>query len=153
MTPRRTGLICSTGGHLAQLMRLRPWWSRLDRFWVTFDKPDSRELLAGERVYWASGPTNRDLGKAWVNLLLARTILSTERPDLLVSNGAGLAVPFFVVGARRGTALVWIEVPNRVDGPSLTGRLLAPLCDATVATRGEQRAFLPHATLLTGGVP
>ena len=29
-------LVCSSGGHLAQLHRLRPWWEQHDRMWVTF---------------------------------------------------------------------------------------------------------------------
>src|SRR5690606_21483114 len=30
-------LVCSSGGHLAQLHLLQPWWGELDRCWVTFD--------------------------------------------------------------------------------------------------------------------
>ena len=31
--------VCSSGGHLAQLYRLRPWWEGQERAWVTFDDP------------------------------------------------------------------------------------------------------------------
>ena len=39
-------LVCSTGGHLLQLVALRDSWQRFTRAWVTFDKSDARSLLA-----------------------------------------------------------------------------------------------------------
>ena len=35
-------LVGSSGGHLAHLNMLKPFWSEQDRFWVTFDKEDAR---------------------------------------------------------------------------------------------------------------
>jgi UDP-N-acetylglucosamine:LPS N-acetylglucosamine transferase len=128
----KVGLVCSAGGHLAQLYRLRAWWGRIERFWVTFDKVDARELLAGERVHFAHGPTNRNAANLIRNALLARRLLARERPDVLVSNGAGLAVPFFAWGAVLGIPLVYVEVPDRIDAPSLTTRLVRPLVDRLV---------------------
>jgi|GEM_PF-6039383 len=43
------GLVGSSGGHLAHLLILKPWWENHDRFWVTFDMPDSHDLLESER--------------------------------------------------------------------------------------------------------
>jgi beta-1,4-N-acetylglucosaminyltransferase len=144
----RVGLICSSGGHLALLYRLRPWWAAVDRFWVCFDKPDSRERLEGERVYWASSPTTRNLRALWRNGVLARRILSEERPDVLVSSGAGVALPFFAYARFLGVPLVYVEVPDRVEGPSLTGRLLYPWVDRMVLTDARQSAFYPDGVTL-----
>ena len=54
--PHRVLLVCSSGGHLAQLLRLAPWWKTHERIWVTFRKPDAESLLDGERVWWAFHP-------------------------------------------------------------------------------------------------
>ena len=54
-------LVCSTGGHLLQLLELRPAWESFPRVWVTFDKSDSVSLLQGEQVVHAHGPTNRSV--------------------------------------------------------------------------------------------
>lgn len=43
-------LVCSSGGHLTHLYMLKPFWAKHERTWVTFDKEDSRSLLAGEKV-------------------------------------------------------------------------------------------------------
>ncbi|MGH2822930.1 MAG: UDP-N-acetylglucosamine--LPS N-acetylglucosamine transferase, partial [Thermoleophilaceae bacterium] len=61
MTPGTGPLmhVCSSGGHLLQMLELREAWDPFDRVWVTFDKSDARSLLGGERVVHAHGPTNR----------------------------------------------------------------------------------------------
>ncbi|MGH3061637.1 MAG: hypothetical protein ACRDNA_09545, partial [Gaiellaceae bacterium] len=48
-------LVCSTGGHLLQLLALRGAWGEFSRVWVTFDKSDARSLLAEEHVVYAHG--------------------------------------------------------------------------------------------------
>lgn len=148
MSRLRIGLVCSPGGHLAQLYGLRSWWSQHDRFWVTLDKPDARALLAGERVHWAHGPTNRHLGNLARNAIVAHRVLRRERPDVLVSNGAGLTLPFFGLAAALGLRLVWVEVPDRVEVPSLTGRLVRPLVDRIVLSSPAQRAAYPEGIVL-----
>ena len=71
----RVMLVCSSGGHLIQLHQLKPWWSKHERRWVTFDLPDSRSLLEGEDVAWAHFPTTRNLRNTVRNLSLATTAL------------------------------------------------------------------------------
>ena len=41
-------LVGSSGGHLAHLHMLEPFWKDKNRFWVTFDKEDARSVLEGE---------------------------------------------------------------------------------------------------------
>ncbi|MSQ02271.1 MAG: UDP-N-acetylglucosamine--LPS N-acetylglucosamine transferase [Myxococcales bacterium] len=145
MAHYRIGIVCSSGGHLAQLHCLGAWWRQHDRFWVTFDKPDSRSLLAGERTYWGHHPTNRSVRNALRNAVLAVRLLWIERPDILVSNGAGLAVPFFWIGKLFfGCRTVYIEVYDRIDSPTLTGRLVRPVLDKMVVQWEEQKAFYPE---------
>ena len=148
MSRLRIGLVCSSGGHLAQLYGLRSWWSRHDRFWVTLDKPDARALLEGERVHWAHGPTNRHVGNLVRNAFVAHRVLREERPDVLVSNGAGVALPFFGIAGALGLRLVWVEVPDRVDAPSLTGRLVRPLVDRVVLPSSAQLSAYPEGIVL-----
>ncbi|HXH58063.1 PssD/Cps14F family polysaccharide biosynthesis glycosyltransferase [Iamia sp.] len=145
---RRVLLVCSTGGHLAQLLCLRPWWAALDRAWVTFDRADARSHLASERTWWAHHPTTRNLPNALRNLVLARRVLRDERPDVIVSNGAGVAVPFFLLARRMGIPTVYVEVFDRVDSPTLTGRMCRPLTDLFCVQWAEQQAFYPRSVVI-----
>jgi UDP-N-acetylglucosamine:LPS N-acetylglucosamine transferase len=144
----RVLLVCSTGGHLAQLVRLRPWWEGRDRAWVTFDKSDARSLLAGERVYYAHHPTTRNLKNLVRNTALAHGILRKERPALVVSSGAGVAVPFFWMARRHGAATAYCEVYDRIDSSTLTGRLCYRFADLFALQWEEQRAHYPKGVVV-----
>jgi UDP-N-acetylglucosamine:LPS N-acetylglucosamine transferase len=98
----RVLLVCSSGGHFKGLLQLRPFWERHERRWVTFDTPTTRAALSGETVAWAHSPTNRNLPNLIRNALLAWRLLGRDRPDLVLSTGAGVAVPFLVLARLRG---------------------------------------------------
>lgn len=141
-------LVGSSGGHLAHLLVLRPWWSEHDRFWVTFDTPDAVAELRSERTYWCHHPTNRNLGNLVRNTLLALRILWKERPALIVSSGAAVAVPFFYLGRLFGARTLYLEVVDRVDSRTLTGRLVAPVADEILVQWPEQVGLYPKARLV-----
>jgi len=145
----RVLIVCSSGGHLAQLHCLEAWWKQHERVWVTFDKPDAVSLLAGERVIFGHHPTNRNVKNALKNAALALRVIYREKPELIVSNGAGIAVPFFWIGKLVfGCKTVYVEVYDRIDSPTLTARLVAPVLDKMVIQWEDQRAFYPDAEFL-----
>lgn len=89
-------LVGSSGGHLTHLYMLKPFWQDKERFWVTFNKEDANSILEGEQVYHCYYPTNRSLKALLINTRLAWKVLRKERPDVIVSSGAAVAVPFFI---------------------------------------------------------
>jgi beta-1,4-N-acetylglucosaminyltransferase len=119
-------LVCSSGGHLLQLVALRDAWSGFSTRWVTFDKSDARSLLDGETVTFAYGPTNRSVKNLLRNLALAWRLIGRVRPRVVLTTGAGVAVPFAWVARVRGARVVYVESLTRIDQPSLSCRLIAP---------------------------
>ena len=144
----KVALVCSSGGHLTQLHQLKPFWEKHDRFWVTFKLPDSESLLDQEDVVWAHYPTTRNVRNALRNFGLALRVLSRRRPDLLVSDGAGVAFPFFLVARLLRIKTVYIEVYDRIDSPTLTGRLCRPLTNLFLVQWEEQKRFYPRAQVI-----
>ena len=138
-------LVCSTGGHLLQLVALRDSWQRFARAWVTFDKSDARSLLEAERVYYAHGPTNRNLKNMLRNLLVAWRVVAEVRPKVVVTTGAGVAVPFAWVARLRGAKVVYVESMARIEGPSLTYRLIAPIASRRYVQWPELAERCPRA--------
>ncbi len=149
-TAVRVVLVCSSGGHLIQLHQLKPWWSKHERRWVTFDLPDSRSLLQDEDVTWAYHPTTRNFRNALRNLLLAVRMLPRLRPDVVVSDGAAVAFPFFIVARLLRIPTVYLEVYDRIDSPTLTGRLCRPLSSLFLVQWEEQCRFYPGARVIGG---
>lgn len=144
----RLALVSSSGGHLTQLLALREFWSRYDRFWVTFDTPDAVSALEGETAYWCHHPTNRNVSKLAYNSLLAWRLLRRERPTHIISTGAAVAVPFFYVGRVLGARTIFIEVFDRVESASLSGRLVEPIADHVLVQWPEQRRLYRRAELI-----
>jgi UDP-N-acetylglucosamine:LPS N-acetylglucosamine transferase len=120
-------LICSSGGHLLQMLALRPAWEGFEHAWVAFDKSDTRSLLARERVIHAHGPTNRNIPNLLRNLRVAWRVVRDERPAAILTTGAGLAVPFAWVARLHGIPTVYVESFTRIDRLSLSARLIAPV--------------------------
>jgi UDP-N-acetylglucosamine:LPS N-acetylglucosamine transferase len=141
-------LVGSGGGHLAQLLALEPWWRDRERSWVCFDGPDARDLLAGEQVERAYSPTTRNVVNLIRNLFLAIRVLRRERPEVVISTGAGVAVPFFFVARLRGIPTVYIEVIDRVSTRTLTGRLVRPMSSAFCVQWREQAELYPGSVVV-----
>lgn len=119
-------MVASAGGHLTQLVALTP---RL-RFrgrpvianWVTYPGVQAESLGAGYRA--AYHPTTRNVKNAVLNARLAARLIAEIGPDVVISTGAGIAVPFLAAAAARRVPNVYIESATRLDGPSLSGRIL-----------------------------
>jgi Oligosaccharide biosynthesis protein Alg14 like len=141
-------LVSSSGGHLAQLLAVAGLWALERRTWVTFDTPDAVSLLAGEQVVWAHHPTTRSVRKLLRNTLVAWRLLRRRRPDVIVSTGAAVAVPFFVLGRMFRIPTVYIEVYDRLDTATLTGRLCRPFSSLFLVQWEDQRRLYPSAVVV-----
>lgn len=122
-------LVCSAGGHFYELYTLRGVWQRYPHFWATFAQEDTRDLLAEERVYFTYHPTNRHLMNLLRNFALALRLLRRERPDVLISTGAGVSVPFIYAAKLLHIRTIYIESLARITDLSLSGKLVYPIVD------------------------
>lgn len=138
-------LVGSSGGHLTHLYMLKPFWQDREHFWVTFNKEDARSLLEGEKVYNCYFPTNRSFKNLVKNTVVAWKVLRKEKPDLLISSGAAVAIPFFYLAKIMGKKLIYIEVYDRIDKPTVSGKLVYPIVDMFIVQWEEQKKIYPKA--------
>ncbi|MEK6327972.1 MAG: PssD/Cps14F family polysaccharide biosynthesis glycosyltransferase [Actinomycetota bacterium] len=123
-------LVCSPGGHLQDLLSLEAAWSDFDRSWVTTPAPDVEQVLRGERYDLGHGPTNRNVIKLLRNFVIAFKVLRNRKPDVILSTGAAIAIPFFVLGKLSRRRLVYVECLARVDSLSTSGRAVYWFADS-----------------------
>lgn len=135
----------SSGGHLTHLYMLKDFWKDKDRVWVTFNKKDANSILENEKKYYCYYPTNRNIKNLIKNTFLAIKVLRKERPDLIISSGAAVAVPFFYIGKIFGAKLIYIEVFDRIDKPTLSGKLVYPIVDKFIVQWEEMKKVYPKA--------
>jgi beta-1,4-N-acetylglucosaminyltransferase len=73
---------------------------------------------------------------------LALELLWRRDTQAIVTTGAGVAVPFAIVGRLLGVNVVYVESMARITSPSLTGRLVYPFADTFIVQwPGLQRMF------------
>jgi len=111
------------------MLALEPAWRGFECSWVTLPGADVTSLLAEERVTLGHSPTNRNLKNLARNAVLAWRLLRRERPEAILSTGAGLAVPFFVAARLLGIRTVYVESVTRTESLSLSGRIVYPLAN------------------------
>lgn len=143
-------LVGSSGGHLTHLYLLKPFWEDKERFWVTFDKEDARSILQEERMYPCYFPTNRNLKNLIKNTWMAYKVLKKEKPDLIISTGAAVAVPYFYLGKLFKAKTVYVEIFDRIDSPTMTGKLVYPVTDKFIVQWEELKKVYPKAINLGG---
>lgn len=120
----RALLVASTGGHLAQLVKLS---ERLvadpDPLWVTFENDQSRSLLEGRRVLYVPYIAPRD----FKNVARASKEIQPHlrEIDVALSTGSAIALAALPQAAMRRLRSVYVESVSRFEGPSLTGRIMA----------------------------
>lgn len=79
------------------------------------------------------------------NTAVAWKVLRKEKPDLIISSGAAVAVPFFYLGKLFGAKLIYIEVFDRIDKPTMTGKLVYPIVDKFIVQWEEMKKVYPKA--------
>jgi UDP-N-acetylglucosamine:LPS N-acetylglucosamine transferase len=120
-------LIASSGGHIYELLCLRAFWENKERYWVSFPTADAKYLLKDEvEVYWAAHPTVRNVPNLLKNLVLASRLLRTNRPDLILTTGSGVAAPFLWLAKLLRIPTIFVESITRITELSLTARMVRP---------------------------
>jgi beta-1,4-N-acetylglucosaminyltransferase len=115
-------IVSSAGGHLDEVRALRPAYAAYEHFFVINQPVEPTPEMRGCTYFVRH--SERDLMFV-VNLFEAWKILRKERPDVLISTGAGAIVPFSIVGRLFfGTKVIFIECMCRVHSPSLSGRIM-----------------------------
>lgn len=149
-------LAASGGGHVRQLLDLEPVWSAYDHVFVTEDTALGRSLADKYPVRFVAhyalgqarlGRTGAMLKGAARNLAQSVKIVREERPDVVITTGAG-AVYWTAMTARlTGAKTVLIDSFARFDAPSKFARGLKPFATETIVQSAALKDHWPDARL------
>ena len=156
-TPGRDGrtdllLVSSSGGHLAHLLAVTGLTNDRTCAWVTFGDALPDLEANGHWAIQAHSPTNRNIPNLIRNTILAVRVLSSIRPRVIVSSGAGVAVPFFLLGRFFRAKLIYLEVFDRVESKTLTGTVCKPFCHEFLVQWPEQVDLYGDKASLVGPI-
>lgn len=118
-------LACSHGGHLSQMLQLIDALEGHKTFFITYEGLKIQDL--GNKYLF------KNIGKNPIRFLFSvpkiMKILVKEKPDLIISTGAEIAIPVFYIAKLLRIKTVFIESWSRVNEPSLTGKIVYPVSD------------------------
>jgi UDP-N-acetylglucosamine--N-acetylmuramyl-(pentapeptide) pyrophosphoryl-undecaprenol N-acetylglucosamine transferase len=142
---RRVALAASPGGHIDLLIALSGAVQDADRLWV-LPEGARRDALAagGERTapvrIFGSSPRAllgnlRDVGRT----------LRRVRPEVVITSGAGVVVPYCVMARVLGARIIYMETMARVTSGSRAGRVLSRIAESTLVQWPESLEVYPGA--------
>lgn len=147
----------SHGGHLELLRDVADCFADLPHVWATPRSGQADDLArTGARVLELPDP-HRDPRSLAANVRAAAAILRRVRPDVVLSGGAGVAVPVALLARARGARVVHVETMARISDLSVTARALGRVAHAVLVQWPEQGLLLPRAQVcrpaLLEGIP
>jgi UDP-N-acetylglucosamine--N-acetylmuramyl-(pentapeptide) pyrophosphoryl-undecaprenol N-acetylglucosamine transferase len=144
----------SGGGHVRQLVDLEPAVAGYDHFFVTEDSGFTRDLAGRARVRLVThvalgqgrlGSPLRMIASAVRNFFQSAAIILSERPDVVITTGAG-SVYFAVLWARLiGARVILIESFARFERLSKFACIAGPLAHHKVLQSTRLASAWPDA--------
>jgi UDP-N-acetylglucosamine transferase subunit ALG13 len=156
MARKRLLLAASGGGHLRQILDLKPFWEGHDAVFATEDTGLGRSIAADHPChFFAHFAFGQRRTESWfalaraglLNLCDSWRIVARVRPEVVLSTGAGSAFFVALFARLRGAELVVVESFARFEGPSLFGRLAGPLATRKVIQSAALQSHWPDAVL------
>jgi exopolysaccharide biosynthesis glucuronosyltransferase PssD len=120
--------VSSSGGHWAQMRRLRPAFEGSDVAYVTTDRGHRAEVGVARFYAVRDGNRSNKLALA-VGALEMLWIVLRERPHVVVSTGAAPGYLAIRIAKLLRARTVWIDSVANVEELSLSGRMASVKAD------------------------
>lgn len=117
-------IACSAGGHLIESFKILSIIKKYDFFYFTFFVEHLKKTFKNYRVYFTINPKRNPIKFLRV-IFDSIKVLMKEKPNVIISTGAGVTVPICLLGKLFLKAkIIYVECSAQVYKPSYTGRIL-----------------------------
>ena len=120
--------ISSTGGHLNELLQLKPMFQKYDSYIVTENTKSNLKLKEeyGDKI----------------SFLVYGTKI---RPKVIITTGAHTAGPMCCIGKIFGSKIIYIETFANISSRTMTGNLIYKFADLFIVQWEEMLKLYPKA--------
>lgn len=143
--------ISSTGGHLSELMQLKPCFDMYDYHMITEKTNSTKNLktkFPGKVNYLVFGTKDHKLSYifkfSW-NILKSFYLYFKIRPKFIVTTGTHTAVPMCYFGKIFGSKIIFIETFANSSTKTLSGKLVYPIADLFIVQWESMLKLYPRA--------
>ena len=143
--------IASTGGHLSELMQLKPCFENYDyniiteKTGSTVNLKDKFPKKVNYLVFGTKDHLFSYIFKFSFNILKSIYLYFKIRPEYIVTTGTHTAVPICYIGKLFGTKIIFIETFANSKTKTLSGRLVYPISDCFIVQWKEMLKLYPKA--------
>jgi hypothetical protein len=126
--PKKILAVSSSGGHWAELLRLRPAFEGHQVVYITTQKDSARQVPDSKVYIIGDAHRGKKLELIWMLLVIAMIVIR-ERPSVALSTGA--APGYFAIRFARyfGARTLWLDSIANGEQLSLSARLVQPYAD------------------------
>lgn len=156
MKKKKIILVCSDGGHLAQVLELEEMFMRYNYMIITEKTPATSPLKAKYNlVYLKSRPegTKRSLSffyTLFLNLILSLKLLITHYPKAIITTGSHTAVPICILGKLLRIKIIWILSFARINTRARSADVIYPFADRFIVQWKPVQSLYPKSIYLGG---
>lgn len=144
--------ISSSGGHFTQLQIILKSINTENYFTVT--EKNKKISSNNKGIYYLKQFNRKNINFIVIlviNLFISIGVLLKEKPDIIISTGAGATVPFCIMGKLLNKKIVYIESFAKKDSPTKTGKLMYRFADRFYVQWPEMLDIYPKA-IYKGGL-
>lgn len=133
---------------MVEARQLEGAYAMHDYFFFTFRGGVASELKKTERVVAIPNIVKYNPISWFVGALLSLYHAFKERPDVVITTGAGVVVFFCVFAKMFGARLIFVESMAKIEKPTLTARMLYPFSDLFLVQWPQLQKYFPKAKFL-----
>jgi beta-1,4-N-acetylglucosaminyltransferase len=121
-------IVCSHGGHMTQTMQILEAFEEHEIFFVTYHSVRDTKIQNIAHTYFTDN-LGTSIWRMFKAIFWAFRILNQEHPNVILSLGAEIALPFIYIGKVLRIKTIFIESWSRVENVSRTGKLVYFITD------------------------
>lgn len=141
--------IASTGGHLAEILKVKKLFKKYSYILVTEKNSISINLQNEYNIEFLKLGSKVNIIKyipvCFINIFKSLYLYFKYRPKVIYTTGAHTCVPLCIIGHFFKTKIIFIEVFDRIDNPSLTARIVYKFSDVFIVQHKEMLKVFPKA--------
>lgn len=151
---KKVMFISSCGGHLTELLSIDKIFKYYDYILVTEKNSISKKLKSKYNIeYLMCGSRNEPLIYPLViivNIIKSLYLFFKYKPELIYTTGTHTCVPMCLIGKLFKRKIIYVEVFDRIDNPTLTLRILKNIATTIVVQHKEMLEQFPNAVYYGG---
>lgn len=133
---------------MVEAKQLASVYEKYDHFYFTFSGGVASEMNKTTRVRAIPNIVRRNPLSWIIGAVLSAHAVIAERPDVVITTGAGIVVFFCIFAKLLGAKLIFIESMARIERPTMTARFLYPFSDLFIVQWPNLLKYFPKAKFL-----